>query len=156
MQLGTILAVTQKDEIGAPTEIWVCGVCGTVLDYWATTDGWAHPGWMVDEDHVAVPVREGQVITVGHCDFCFAEKPVAALHVRSFQTAAPGFGSAGDWAACEHCARLIRQRQWQELTAHSIKSWEGRHGPMMPEMKGQIRGLYRMVREHSDGDLQPL
>lgn len=146
------------DEFGAPAEVWICAVCGTVLDFDTRPKAWKHPSWMVKEDHVAVPVRQEDAPAQlqGHCDFCFEPQPKWELPVRSFETPAPGFGSAGAWAACEHCAHLIRMRNWQELTAHSIKSWEGRHGPMMDLMKGEIRRLYRMVRDHQAGELTRL
>lgn len=144
----------QFDEIGAPVEAYVCAVCGTVLD-WVVGSGWAHPSWM-DEDHLAVPVQEGQVETQGHCDFCFLPKPKYQIAVGSFQTEAPGFGSAGNWACCGDCARLIETNQWSRLTARGITSWEGRHGPMDPLMAQMLGRLYRQVRQHMRGGLQTI
>src|SRR3954449_10941926 len=99
-----------------------CAVCGHVLDF-VTPQGWAHPAWLVPEDHLAVAVDPSEIAVRGKCDFCFADEPQWVLPVASFETP-EGWGSDGDWATCDRCSTFLDLDDWRGLELHSIHAWE--------------------------------
>lgn len=133
----------------------VCAVCGRVLDHIQATGEYVH-SLTTPHDHPAVPVDEGEVPTVGKCDFCFAPDPDFTLPTHPFNA---GLGMAMDdeWSCCSTCAAYLRQNQWTRLFGHVKASWEERHGgPMPPEMDASLRRLYRQIRQNVRGDVRAL
>src|SRR4051794_33774358 len=120
-----------------------CAVCGHVLDF-VTPQGWAHPAWLVPEDHLAVAVDPSEIAVRGKCDFCFADDPMWILPTRSFETT-EGYSSAGDWAACDDCTAFIMSNDWVGLARRAVSSWSSRHGRMTRAQMQSLRRLYLQV-----------
>jgi len=131
----------------------VCAVCARVLD--RHPSGWAHAAADRPEDHPAVPVAAGEVEVRGRCDFCSADDPVAELPATTFLVGAIG-GSVGAWAACRRCAALIRAGDWAGLEQRAVDAQEMLHGPLGPETRAMISGLYSRLRAHVVGPLRPM
>lgn len=155
----------------ASEQTCVCAVCGRVLDIVVSYDADApnsSQGTVVgyrhgqsdreSTDHPAVPVREGRVPTRGRCDFCNAEDPIVALPVGDFIM--PGGGgnnaSAGDWAACHHCAPLIAADRWGDLIKR-VRAEQRARGVKHPaQVYVALAELYREIALHTTGKLKPL
>lgn len=45
------------------------------------------------------------------CDFCSAPHPTWVYPAATFEMRREGWGSDGDWAACEECSALIERKQ---------------------------------------------
>lgn len=141
--------------MSAPEEPHVCGVCGRVLDHREGV-GFEHSvGDRASEDHEPVPVPQSQALVVhGRCDFCYVDNPGWVVPAEDFEVM-PGQMSGGNWAACDDCARLIESNQWSALVRRARTGWEARHGPMPAPVSESLPRLYRLLRRHITGSLQP-
>lgn len=133
----------------------VCGVCGRVLDH-RDDVGFVHTVGDTGADHEPVPVPMEQALVVAvRCDFCYVDHPAWVIPAREFE-AMPGHMSAGDWAACDECARLIESNQWSALIRRAAESWQRRHGePMAAPVLAGLPRLYRLLRKNITGSKQP-
>jgi hypothetical protein len=53
------------------------------------------------------------------CDFCSTPDITRRYKCRSFDFVL-GWGSKGDWAACDRCAALVDGQKWDELAELSV------------------------------------
>lgn len=132
----------------------MCEVCGRVLDHVGGT-GYVHTVGDSSVGHRAVPIPQSEALVVaGRCDFCYADYPEWLVPAREFEVV-PGHISSNDWAACNDCAALIEKHQWSALLRRARVSWESRHGAMPPAMEQGLARMYRLLRKHMAGSLQP-
>jgi hypothetical protein len=144
----------------------VCATCGRVLERWVSPDGteeqFRHSHIDQPETHAPVPVKPQEAASwTGRCDFCSADNPAWVLPARDFQFVQfeddeYDTGSAGGWAACDECARLIRQNAWTRLVTRAQAHYEEKHGPMHPQAALAMRVMYRNLRKNVTGSLRPI
>jgi hypothetical protein len=88
---------------------------------------------MVDQEFVFAPIHATQIIRGenGHdyeealtpaCDFCLDTRIAWEYPCEQFVIDEIGFGSNGEWAACERCSELIEKRLLPLLTLRSVRS----------------------------------
>lgn len=142
-----------------------CAVCAQVLQIAATRDGetvaWLHlgelPGALVEErpDHVAVPVRRGEVRVDEICDFCSGPRPTWLLPVEEFEVSEHS-AATKDWMACDVCARLIRKSRWSDLTKRSVTAYSAKYSisPTEPELVNTLKAFHSQVREYQTGPIR--
>jgi hypothetical protein len=138
-----------------------CAVCGRVLD--SVSDafgrevGWQHTFADLPADHQPVPVLPSEVHVRGRCDFCQDDDPGWEVPARDFIVPdQPKTASSGAWAACDVCAALVRENEWDRLIARVDRSWRDRH-PEMPDAGLKvIPAVYRELRKNITGPVQPL
>lgn len=132
-----------------------CRVCRWVLDAREDAAGnlvaWQHPlsarqapNWVA---HTPDPVSARDLTDdeVRVCDFCAQSGPsweYPALPFEMELTAvervmSDGWGSAGSWAACEECHRLIEVGQWRQLANRCLD--EGSERPLPRELRRWVR-----------------
>lgn len=133
----------------------ICVVCGRTLDYTHGTGYFHGIGHEEGSDHPAIPIDPGEAPEQDRprCDFCFADDPHYVVPARSFNH---GIGiSAGDWAACELCAREIERDSWNGLLRRVLASWEARYGePMEEPVREGLRRMYRGLRKNITGAIR--
>ncbi len=136
-------------------DVRVCAVCARVLDY-AEGRGYFHGFGDNEADHMAVPVVPSEVKVRPRCDFCYTDESVWVLPARDF-VADFGYGSQGDWSACECCGRLIDTNQWSRLLRRVVASRQARTREPMAELERMaLSRLYRKLRQNVTGPLRRL
>jgi len=94
---------------------------------------------MNDEEFVFAPHEtslsvEGKDIVLSAvtpaCDFCLDTRVVWEYPCAKFIIPERQFGSDDNWLACERCAALIEEVDFEGLADRSIRSWNIRHGEM--------------------------
>jgi hypothetical protein len=153
----------------------VCAVCGRVLERISNDEGehvgWVHPYTMrigslgEMEDHQPVPVPATDLpFPDTRCDFCYAINPQWILPANDFvnvdgirdlsMPGQPEVASAGDWAACDECADLLKIGMWSGLVKRAIGSYERRvlnGGKMDSFTEGHLRRQYKELRKNVRG-----
>lgn len=153
----------------------VCAVCGRVLERVSGEDrdhiGWVHPYTMragrigEGEDHQPVPVLASDLPFPNFkCDFCYADNPQWVLPANDFVNVdgvrdlsipgTPEVASAGDWAACDECAELLKIDMWTQLFRRAKASYERRvlNGASLdPFTEGHLRRQYKELRKNVRG-----
>lgn len=130
-----------------------CRTCGLVLDRKAYEDGtieWQHPRGEHD-DHPVDPAPRDSFPANFKCDFCLADHARWVLPVEQFMMA-PGHESEKDWAACDDCAALLREVDWEGLTTRALREYKKRHGMAPP--RAVLAGMYQQVRGHVTGTVR--
>ncbi len=157
---------------GPDDDLRICAVCGRPLDTY-TPPGGGEPRWMhtlsqlLDEDHPAVPVRPGEVPTVGRCDFCGEPGPQFELPAGDFiveaavELVVDGFladqASRGNWSACPPCAELVAADRWGALVRRCAAVFEATVGRPMPDEAREHTGrLFLTLRRHVTGPVRPM
>lgn len=142
-----------------------CAVCAQPLHVAAQASGevvgYLHlgelPGALESEvpDHVAVPVRRGEVQASEICDFCSGPKPTWVLPTDEFEVDRHS-AATKDWTACEVCARLIRKGRWADLTKRSVTAFSAKYGvsPAEPELINTLKSFHAQVREYQTGPIR--
>lgn len=144
----------------------ICDVCKSALN--SRADGnltgidYIHPEGR-GEDHEPKPV-EAPEDWRGECDFCSDTNPAFILPTRGFKM--PGLDvlpddhmSAGDWAACDTCAKLIERDQWNRLVQRAVDAQIGRTPGMQflrDDLTTRLGRMYRVIRKNTTGPLRPL
>jgi len=142
-----------------------CAICHRVLDWETDLDGsnghWVHTFQdRLVEDHEPVWAPEG-TDTEFRCDFCNLNGPTFFLPCSDFQYPSQMGVSVGEWLACGECAPLISQGQWlavgeRAITVSPTIAYQIREGLMSRHQARElINKIYRLVREHATGPLQP-
>lgn len=127
-----------------------CAVCGLVLNYRTSAFSadvafWEHS---TPADHPVVAVPAEQLRANFRCDFCMADNAAWKLPVEPHEIA-PGHMDAGDWAACDDCAELIRAGRWSKLAVRAAAaSGDGSRSDL--EL---FEALYAQLRTHISGPL---
>ena len=150
-------------------ELWVCRTCRRPLDLHTQLDPdgniinykWMHTHLdrIQPETHPPQPVRAndtgGEI--VGTCDFCSQPHPTWIYPCKSFNLPNPtcqgaGYGSVGDWGACDTCHNLIQKGLWPQITQRAIK-----HQPkqLQPTAKRWVTQLHRAFRNNQTGQPHP-
>lgn len=89
------------------------------------------------------------------CDFCNDRGPTWVLPAHSFGFL--GGKSVDDWLACNDCAVLLRDEDWDGLVKRVEQHWARRHGtPLNPIAVETLRLTYRRLRLNIRGPLRPL
>lgn len=157
----------------ATRDQWVCATCRRPLDAHERIDRstdtligffFEHAARDLPADHEAVPVRAedtgGEV--VGVCDFCSAPGPTWCFVVADFGLATPplgaalgvdGFGSVGDWSACDACHRDVVHADWNKVAYRALRRHPARLRPML---EPEVRRFHRGFRDHWHGEVRPL
>lgn len=131
-----------------------CGVCGHVLNLYEGSFGqktWIHV-LETDNDHPPVPVPVDSIHTKFMCDFCLSENARWALPVEDYRSS-PNGENVGDWAACDECAELLRNNDWNNLTTKAHNAMLTRH-PHPPISRSQFNALYKQLRAHIIGEVR--
>lgn len=127
-----------------------CGVCGRPLDRYLSPAGeetWLHFN-TASQDHLAVPVRRGDVRTVYRCDFCNVDTPVPwSVPAESF-THGPST-SVGAWCACTSCAEYVARLDWRGLASRVLRG--DRFGKDKADVRRYLLGLYADLQRHMTG-----
>lgn len=149
-----------------PHLLYVCAVCGRVLERRTDLDTGEHIEWLhpfpmrmgaigESEDHMPVPVPFDELPHPDtRCDFCYEINPQWTLPARSFTHTTPSFeahGSAGDWAACDACADLLNRGMWSVLIRRAVKAYTERTGDPMEIAEMVIKVTYRNLRKNITG-----
>lgn len=105
---------------------------------------------MNDEEFVFAPHEmslsvEGKDIVLSTvtpaCDFCLDTRVVWEYPCARFVIEELQFGSDDNWLACERCAALIEEVDFERLAARSIRSWNLRHGEMSIGQEAGMRDI---------------
>lgn len=144
----------------------ICQVCKSALnsrmDSEFTAITYLHPEG-VGTDHEPIPVEPPHDWR-GECDFCSTGRPEWVLPTRGFtlpdmEHAPDDHMSAGDWAACDECARLIERNQWSRLVERAVTAQISRHPDMeviRDDLSTRLGRMYRLIRKNTNGTLRPL
>lgn len=100
------------------------------------------------------------------CDFCSSPDPVWTYPCRSFTLGVSnisGFaeqGSAGAWAACYPCSRLIEEGEDEDLSLRAISN-QSELSSLLPRetqlgLAADLRRIHDKFRQHRTGDRQPI
>lgn len=151
----------------------MCSVCRKPLN--ARTDldtgqtDYVHAlGNECGQPFLPIPLDEETLEAV--CDFCNAPIPAHGWLVRTepfgwtlgaevnpleYVPLTEPNEDDGQWAACDICADLIRDGQWDELDRHSMWTFEHVHGPLSDDLRDEIfaamHALHAPVRERLIG-----
>jgi hypothetical protein len=88
------------------------------------------------------------------CDFCADPYPVTTYLCATFiwnKDAAVPAPANGAWAACEVCADLIDDEDWEELADRAFDRFCEVHNlPLLyqPELRREIEELHELFRRH--------
>lgn len=88
------------------------------------------------------------------CDFCADPYPVTTYHCATFmwnKDAAVPAPANGVWSACEVCADLIDDQDWEELSDRAFERFCEVHNlPLLyqPELRHEIEELHELFRQH--------
>lgn len=132
-----------------------CGVCGHVLDRLTDPDGqetWLH---VLDDDmdHPVVPVSVDDIRTEYLCDFCLAPNARWELPVETYPIGTGHF-NAGNWSACDVCAGLLAEDQWDQLTSRARTSQRKRQGVANTPPREAFVYMYEQLRPHVLGPVR--
>jgi hypothetical protein len=135
----------------------MCATCRRVLEKKTMFTGaviWQHPSDMIkDEDHPPVPVDLDETVDE-KCDVCFADGPSWVLPARDFQWHPKMPISTGNWALCDECVVIVRQRNWDALYRRAVTSYEARHGDLTQPGRELLSQMYKMLRENVTGEVR--
>jgi hypothetical protein len=106
------------------------------------------PWAKVEQEDQHITVRHGKVPV---CDFCLTPQVTHSILAGDFRLPdpVPGLGtlkqwSRGNWSACDTCAALIQQDDWDGLVARAMKAL----GVLDADI---VRALYDALRVHARG-----
>lgn len=143
-----------SDAPSAPPQLWMCQVCGRVLDGHADEEGSSLQHTQFDAataDHEPVPVLATDEVK-GRCDFCHADGPRWRIPANDF-VVIPGHEYIGDWAACDECVALVKADNWTlvvERAAEAMSAVNGRKHSAQ-ELLPLVAMLYSQLRQNITG-----
>jgi hypothetical protein len=79
------------------------------------------------------------------CDFCSDEHITRDFSCKTFEFPDPrlGWGSTGDWAACDKCAAMVDAEKWDELLDRAMTQY----GELPPEHFAAIRERVALLHQ---------
>jgi len=85
------------------------------------------------------------------CDFCSSQAVAWSYDVDDFQIidrpeVHEGWGSVGNWAACDECHELVEAGDQRELAMHSLKTFFTSH-PEVPDRPEVRASVYEHIRK---------
>ena len=142
------------DQPSAPPQLWMCQVCGRVLDGHADDEGSSlqhTPFDAATADHEAVPVLADEALK-GRCDFCHADFPRWTVPARDF-TIIAGHEYVGAWAACDECVELVKAGAWDSVVERAAEAMSAVNGRKQSaqELRPLVSLLYSQLRLNITG-----
>jgi hypothetical protein len=82
------------------------------------------------------------------CDFCSDPKPIRTFACEDFEVA-EGARSVGGWMACEPCAQLIEEAEWDALRLRALKHFREKYeGMPVDALNDFVVHSHSLFREH--------
>jgi hypothetical protein len=135
----------------------ICRTCRHALDVLVDDDGAHFIHSTTDPDgHDVIPVDPEQGWR-GRCDFCSSTSPTHVLPARDFAIPNSPAMSRGNWAACDACAKLLRNDHMDWLLLRIVANFEITNGYPMPlPARIHLANLYRALQLAVTGPIRPL
>lgn len=139
--------------------ISICGLCRRVLEEIDTPFGRGFQHAAIDagadQDHGPIPIPMPADYAGGRCDFCCFDGPAFELPAKDVALG-DGYTSAGDWAACTTCGRLIQSGNWDALAVRAATFATKRGGRVYEDVLADCKAAYVVLREAVTGPLKPI